>query len=162
MSTGQITNRASLNLIAVIVVVTTAVLPVLVPASTDYVIEVATLTNNLNGVIELNTLGDGRRVVEEGDPSLASAVADTQVARSIVAPRVFRRTPLACLCNRDICWIKVVLRGGGSTLPVVVVVGIRAGKFVRFSGLCVNWNSLAFGAYKKISSQLAAIQEQKS
>ena len=128
--TGQITNRASLNLIAVVIVFSAAVLTILVSASSDDIVKFATFTDNLDGIVELNAIVDSWRIVEERDPSFASAVANTQVARSIVTPWVLRRAPLAGLCYWNICWVEIVLCRCRTALPVVIIVSIWAGKLV--------------------------------
>lgn len=102
------TYRASRSGVAVVVVATTAKLAVGVLAGTAHG-SVGSL--NLNGEVEL--LGSGRVVLEDGQPSSTVAVTNTNVDWCKVAPWVAAGTPLATIFGGYAGGVDIVLSRGG-------------------------------------------------
>lgn len=101
------------------------------------------VANNLDCKVELGIRGWG--VLEDGKPSCAIAVTNTKVERRVIAPWVSIGTPLASVLDSDTSWVDIVLSRGRATLPLVVLVGVGAGKVVAGACCHVEWNGLALG-----------------
>ena len=95
--------------------------------------------------IEVEFLGGGRGVREDGEELSGAGVADTQVDGSPVTDGLGTVTPLATLLGGDTLGVNVVLGGGGLTLPVEVGVAIGASQGVGVAGGSGERNSLGLG-----------------
>lgn len=138
------TYRASGGGAACAVVIAAAVLAVGITAGTAEVVSL-----NGDGVVELRV--SGRRVLEDGEPSSAVAVTNTNVERSVVAPVVGLRSPLAGGLGRHTGGVDVVLGGGGVRSPLVVSRGVRASEVAGLASLNVDWDGLGLGTLVELS-----------
>lgn len=136
----NITHCASLCGTAIVVVGTTTVLAVGVLAGTA-----DSIALDLNTEVELG-IGGGR-ILKDREPCCAVAVSDTDVHWREVAPWVGISSPLAAVLDSDTGWVDVVLRRGAATLPLVVVVGIRASQVGGGTGHSVDRHGLALGTW---------------
>ena len=132
--------RASGGRAALIIVGATAILAVGVLACSAHAVAL-----DFDGELELRRRG--RRVLEDREPSCTATVANAKVERRVVAPVITGRSPLACILDGNAGWVDIVLGGRVSALPVVVVVGVRAGEVAGGARLSVKRNGLGFRAW---------------
>jgi hypothetical protein len=117
----------------------TAVLAILVLAGAGQVVAL-----DLNGA---GILGVGRGgVLEDGQPGLASAVADAKVDGCEVSKRLGGITPLAGLRSSIPGRVEVVLGRCGLALPGVVGTGIWDGNVLSLTWLELDGNGLGLSA----------------
>jgi len=90
------------------------------------------VTDKLN--VEIESLGGGRGVGENGQELSGAGVADTQVDGSPVTDGLRAIAPLATLLNGHTLGVDVVLGGGGLALPVEVGVTVGTGQVVGVTG----------------------------
>lgn len=133
------TYRAPSARATLIIVLATAVLAVGVLASATKAI-----AGDLDSKIQL--LARGGQILENRQPGRTVAIPDTEVQRGEVAPGVGVGAPLAGVVDGDAGRVDVVLGRGVAALPLVVVVGVRAGEVAGGAGLGVDGDGFGFGA----------------